>query len=127
MFCISAKINTQQMKQMQLLQQRKQPSLPVQKTGQFTFCGALCLSLTALVSLMTVSAIASQLSWSYTVFKQGEKKFEKNYAHAVLLRLNMVMHRLEKYLNLEGFLEKSLKIKYVLKSTGKYWKISQRP
>ena len=28
-------------------------------------------------------------------------------------------HRLEKYLNLEGFLEKSLKIKSVLKSTGK--------
>ena len=27
-------------------------------------------------------------------------------------------HRLEKYLNLEGFLEKSLKIKYALKSTG---------
>ena len=28
-------------------------------------------------------------------------------------------HRLEKYLNLEGFLEKSLKIKAALKSTGK--------
>ena len=28
-------------------------------------------------------------------------------------------HRLEKYLNLEGFLEKSLKIKSPLKSTGK--------
>ena len=28
-------------------------------------------------------------------------------------------HRLEKYLNLEGFLEKPLKIKYALKSTGK--------
>ena len=28
-------------------------------------------------------------------------------------------HRLEKYLNLEGFLEKSLKIKYALKCTGK--------
>ena len=28
-------------------------------------------------------------------------------------------HRFEKYLNLEGFLEKSLKIKYALKSTGK--------
>ena len=28
-------------------------------------------------------------------------------------------HRLEKYLNLEGFLEKSLKIEYALKSTGK--------
>ena len=30
-----------------------------------------------------------------------------------------VLHRLEKYLNLEGFLEKSLKIKFALKSTGK--------
>ena len=28
-------------------------------------------------------------------------------------------HRLEKFLNLEGFLEKSLKIKSTLKSTGK--------
>ena len=28
-------------------------------------------------------------------------------------------HRLENYLNLEGFLEKSLKIKYAMKSTGK--------
>ena len=27
--------------------------------------------------------------------------------------------RLEKYLNIEGFLEKSLKINYALKSTGK--------
>ena len=29
------------------------------------------------------------------------------------------LHRLEKYLNLEVFLEKSLKISYALKSTGK--------
>ena len=29
------------------------------------------------------------------------------------------MHRVEKYLNLEGFLEKSLKIKFALKRTGK--------
>ena len=29
------------------------------------------------------------------------------------------LHRLEKYLNLEGFLEKSVKIKSALKSTGK--------
>ena len=28
-------------------------------------------------------------------------------------------HRLEKYLNSEGFFEKSLKIKYAIKSTGK--------
>ena len=33
------------------------------------------------------------------------------------------LHRLEKYLNLEGFLEKSLKIKICLE---KYWKITQR-
>ena len=31
-------------------------------------------------------------------------------------------HRLEKYLNLEGFLEKSLKIKNALKRTGKSYK-----
>ena len=29
------------------------------------------------------------------------------------------LHRLEKYLNLEGFLEKSLKVQSALKSTGK--------
>ena len=29
------------------------------------------------------------------------------------------VHRLEKYLNIEGFLKKSLKIKSALKSTGK--------
>ena len=32
---------------------------------------------------------------------------------------NQGLHRLEKYLILEGFLEKSLKIKSALKSTGK--------
>ena len=31
-------------------------------------------------------------------------------------------HRLEKYLNIQDCLEKSLKIKYALKSTGKYSK-----
>ena len=35
-------------------------------------------------------------------------------------------HRLEKNLNLEGFLEKSLKIKYVLKSTGKSLKCLEK-
>ena len=34
-----------------------------------------------------------------------------------VLRLTKGSHRLEKYLNLEGFLEKSLKIKSALKST----------
>ena len=36
-----------------------------------------------------------------------------------LLYFNQGSHRLEKYLNLVGFLEKSLKIKSALKSTGK--------
>ena len=35
-------------------------------------------------------------------------------------------HRLEKYLNLEGFLEKSLKIKDALKSTGKSLKCLEK-
>ena len=36
-----------------------------------------------------------------------------------LLMLKQGSHMLEKYLNLEGFLEKFLKIKPALKSTGK--------
>ena len=36
-------------------------------------------------------------------------------------------HRLEKYLNLEAFLEKSLKIKSALKSTGKLLKGLKSP
>ena len=55
------------------------------------------------------------------------KAYVQNYtlnAHADLFRfcLNFHLqgsHRLEKYLNLECFLEKSLKIKSTLKSTGK--------
>ena len=35
-------------------------------------------------------------------------------------------HRLEKYLNLEGFLEKSLKIKSSIKSTGKILKTLEK-
>ena len=35
-------------------------------------------------------------------------------------------HRLEKYWNLEGFLEKSLKNKYALKSTGKSLKCLEK-
>ena len=35
-------------------------------------------------------------------------------------------HRLEEYLNLEGFLEKSLKIKNALKSTGKSLKCLEK-
>ena len=37
------------------------------------------------------------------------------------------LHRFEKYLNLEGFLEESLKIKSALKSTGKPLKSLENP
>ena len=37
------------------------------------------------------------------------------------------LHRLEKYLDLEGFLEKSLKIKSAFKSTGNHSKASKSP
>ena len=37
------------------------------------------------------------------------------------------LHRLEKYLNLEGFLANFLKIKSALKSTGKYSKALKSP
>ena len=36
-------------------------------------------------------------------------------------------HRLEKYLNLEGFLEKALKVKSAMKSTGNNSKTLKRP
>ena len=42
-------------------------------------------------------------------------------------RIKQDLHRLEKYLNLEGFLEKSLKIKSALKSTGKSLKALKSP
>ena len=43
--------------------------------------------------------------------------FESGHFTQVLLYQGL--HRLEKYLNLEAFLEKSLKIKSALKSPGK--------
>ena len=42
-------------------------------------------------------------------------------------RIQQGSHRLEKYLNLEGFLEKSLKVKYSLKSTGNHSNALKRP
>ena len=40
-------------------------------------------------------------------------------SNEILVLITQGSHRLEKYLDLEGFLEKSLKIKSALKSTGK--------
>ena len=48
--------------------------------------------------------------------------FEKLRDEIYLAGIQRGSHRLEKHLNFEGFLEKSLKIKYALKSTGKLHK-----
>ena len=56
------------------------------------------------------------------MFKLMDKKVFTILRPNILDNLGLYMqgsHRLEKYLNLEGFLEKSLKIKSALKSTGK--------
>ena len=50
--------------------------------------------------------------------KVGHQKLSEGFGHQGKKYLQG-SHRLEKYLNLEDFLEKSLKINYVLKSTGK--------
>ena len=56
-----------------------------------------------------------------TVLKSDRSVFDKMLPvdDNELIRIHQGSHRLEKYLNLEGFLEKSLKIKSVFKSTGK--------
>ena len=55
-------------------------------------------------------------------------QFLQNFGHSLeILVIHQGSHRLEKYLNLEGFLEKSLKIKFALKSTGKHSKALKSP
>ena len=50
--------------------------------------------------------------------KKKKKKNMQNYPVGKELKQSQGSHRLEKFLNLEDFLEKSLNIKSVLKSTG---------
>ena len=52
--------------------------------------------------------------------------YRKYHYHRLYTNPNQDLHRLEKYFNLEGFLEKSLKIKYALKSTGKSLKCHEK-
>ena len=57
--------------------------------------------------------------WSAPLlFANHDDKFSRAKVH---IKVHYIpgSYRLEKYLNLEGFLEKSLKIKSALKSTGK--------
>ena len=57
---------------------------------------------------------------------QRIKLYQSNQKVSAKRRLMQGLHRLEKYLNLEGFLEKSLKIKSALKSTGKSLKCLEK-
>ena len=56
----------------------------------------------------------------------SEKNASENVVCLLKLSAAQGSHRLEKYLNLKGFLEKSLKIKYALKSTGKSFKCLEK-
>ena len=44
---------------------------------------------------------------------------EHKHIRKLTTKLVQCLHRIEKYLNLKGFFDKSLKIKSALKSTGK--------
>ena len=54
----------------------------------------------------------------YTVFEKSVYGDHRIYKY-VRFSLSQGSHRLEKYLNIQDCLEKSLKIKFALKSTGK--------
>ena len=58
---------------------------------------------------------------------QKHIKHKDNIQVCVVSENYQGLHRLEKYLNLEGFLEKSMKIKFALKSTGKSLKSLESP
>ena len=53
------------------------------------------------------------------IINQRQGTFGQGFTSYLKFRGHQGSHKLEKYLNLEGFLEKSLKIKSALKSTGK--------
>ena len=72
-------------------------------------------------------ARVKSLSYLHNVFAKSKDLDEPSHV-CWLINASAIpsqdLHRLEKYLNTEGFLEKPLKIKYALKSTGK---ITQMP
>ena len=53
------------------------------------------------------------------IFGQGRERLQITFTEFCAHFISQGSHRLEKYLSLEGFLEKSLKINSALKSTGK--------
>ena len=67
-----------------------------------------------------VTALAPSFLIGSSSFLQATRKSIISWMGSKFGRIRPgFLHRLEKYLNLEGFLEKSLKIKSALKSTGK--------
>ena len=61
-------------------------------------------------------ALDKRRGFFYFVFQPGIKNI---MIHLMWCSLEQGLHRLEKYLNLEGFREKSFNIKSAFKSTGK--------
>ena len=62
--------------------------------------------------MYTVTSPNEKFEYSYLLIVWGWRR-DQQYV------LNQGSHRLEKYLNIQDCLEKSLKIKFVLESTGK--------
>ena len=78
---------------------------------------------------------------SETIFLKSLADYNNQHAEYIMLTFSLELfrvklsrilcytqgsHLLEKYLNLEGFLEKSLKIKYSLKTSGKSLKYFEK-
>ena len=70
--------------------------------------------------LISLQVRVETLKEKYNVEKQQNHKYKvQEYGFDKCNNNLQGSHRLEKYLNLVGFLEKSLKIKSALKSSGK--------
>ena len=78
-------------------------------------CNRVSSVLIGLGTVMCVSPVCEKKA----VFAVCQMIKEKHIEINLVIQVNRGSHRLEKYLNLEGFLEKSLKIKSALKGTGK--------
>ena len=76
-----------------------------------------------LILIRSITLRQDKVSYSRTQNRASPKALsyvlQQDPLYSLILHRLQGLHRLEKYMNLEGFLEKSLKMKYALKSTGK--------
>ena len=85
--------------------------------------GAVCSGSTLFASVLNSSVIIGKYLQQTTfsdAFFLGASRVQYHWIQTHnSLKYAQGLHRLEKYLNLEGFFEKSLKMKSAMKSTGK--------